>query len=161
MEQRKKFGETKVGKFIKRKAPDVLDAIGDSFPPVKIVKTLLQGKINDHAELEQFEDALRQYELELKDLDSARQREIAIVTSDAAPILNKIIVPILALVIVALTFTLFYLIMFKRIESVEKDIIIYVLGALTTYVGQVLSYYFGSSRGSANKDATIRDILKK
>jgi hypothetical protein len=49
MEQRKKFGETKVGQFIKRKVPDVLDAIGDSFPPVKIVKTLLQGKINDPA----------------------------------------------------------------------------------------------------------------
>jgi hypothetical protein len=161
MEQKKKFGQTKVGQFIKSKAPDVLDAIGDSFPPVKIIKSLLQGKINDPAELEQFEDALRQYELDLKDLDSARQREVAITTSDVVPLINKIISPIIAILVILLTYILLYIIIFNRGNNLEKDVLYYVLGSLIVNIGQIIAYHFGSSRGSANKDSTIRDILKK
>jgi hypothetical protein len=53
------------------------------------------------------------------------------------------------------------MVMFKKITSVEKDILIYVLGALTSYVGMVLSYYFGSSSGSKSKDTAIKEFLLK
>jgi hypothetical protein len=42
-----------------------------------------------------------------------------------------------------------------------KDIVIYILGALTTVATQVVSYFFGSSVGSADKSKTINAIMKK
>jgi ABC-type siderophore export system fused ATPase/permease subunit len=104
---------------------------------------------------------LRLLELDMQDLADARKRESDIATSEAAPLLNKIVSPILALVIVGLTFALFYMIMFKGITTVEKDILIYVLGALTSYVGMVLSYYFGSSNSSKHKDEAIKELMKR
>jgi ABC-type siderophore export system fused ATPase/permease subunit len=104
---------------------------------------------------------MRLLELDMQDLADARKRESDIATSESAPLLNKIVSPILALVIVGLTFALFYMIMFKGITTVEKDILIYVLGALTSYVGMVLSYYFGSSNSSKHKDEAIKELMKR
>lgn len=80
-----------------------------------------------------------------QDRDSARDRESNIATSLNAPFINKIVTPVLALGVVTLTFILFAIIIFIPVDSNGKDILIYVLGALTTAVGQVLSYYFGAS----------------
>jgi len=73
--------------------------------------------------------------------------------------LNKIVTPILALSVIALTFALFYILMFKQVGT-EKDIIIYVLGVLSAVCTQVISYYFGSSQGSAQKQSQIDKFLK-
>ena len=50
---------------------------------------------------------LAELELRLKDTDSARDREVQISTSDKAPLLNKIVTPVLALGVIGLTFVLF------------------------------------------------------
>jgi hypothetical protein len=107
------------------------------------------------------EELYRLIELDIQDIADARAREVSIVTSDSAPLINKIIGPCLAIIVISLTFILFYMVMFKKITSVEKDILIYVLGALTSYVGMVLSYYFGSSSGSKSKDTAIKEFLLK
>ena len=39
-----------------------------------------------------------------------------------------------------------------------KDILIYILGALTTVSTQVASFYFGSSQGSKDKQKSIDSI---
>jgi hypothetical protein len=95
-----------------------------------------------------------------KEMESARNREIQIATSDAAPMLNKIVTPILALGTVALTFILYGIIIFTDVDEQSKDILIYVLGALTSAVTMVLGYYFGSSAGSKEKDSKIKDLMK-
>jgi len=41
-----------------------------------------------------------------------------------------------------------------------KDIVIYILGALTTVATQVVSYYFGSSSGSKDKSNALNSIAK-
>jgi hypothetical protein len=159
---KKKFKETKVGKFINDKAPKILDAVGDVLPDkgvLGVVKNLIS---KDETLTEQDKaEMMRLLELDMQDLADARKRESDIATSEAAPLLNKIVSPVLALVIVGLTFALFYLIMFKGITTVEKDILIYVLGALTSYVGMVLSYYFGSSNSSKHKDEAIKELMKR
>jgi len=66
-------------------------------------------------------------------------------------LLNRIITPLLALFVVALAFLLLYLIMFRQTTPIEENIIIFVLGALTGWVSQILSYFFGSSKGSQDK----------
>jgi hypothetical protein len=96
-----------------------------------------------------------------KEMESARNREIQIATSDAAPMLNKIVTPVLALGTVGLTFILFGVIIFVDVDSDSKDILIYVLGALTSAVTMVLGYYFGSSAGSKEKSQQLDEILDK
>lgn len=105
---------------------------------------------------------LAELELRLKDVDSARDRETAIATSKDAPLLNKIVTPILALGIVALTFTLFGVVMFDDtpVDASRKDILIYVLGVLSAIATQIVSYYFGSSQGSKDKADQLREVVK-
>ena len=112
--------------------------------------------------LEEDKLDLAELELRLKDVDSARDRETAIVTSKDAPLLNKIVTPVLALGIVGLTFILFGVVMFDAspVEASRKDILIYVLGVLSAIATQIVSYYFGSSAGSKEKTEQLKEALK-
>lgn len=100
---------------------------------------------------------------EVADRASAREREASIAISEYAPLLNKIVTPILAGGTVVLSFLLFGLVLFDNdaIDPNRKDLIIYILGALTTVVTQVISYYFGSSSGSVQKTDYIEQLTKK
>jgi hypothetical protein len=104
---------------------------------------------------------LAELEAHVKEMDSARKREIEIATSEFAPIINKIVTPILALGTVSLTFILFLVIIFVEVNTQSKDILIYVLGALTSAMTMVLGYYFGSSQGSKEKSQQLDDIMDK
>jgi hypothetical protein len=66
----------------------------------------------------------------------------------------------LALGTVGLTFILFAVIIFVDVDEQSKDILVYVLGALTSAVTMVLGYYFGSSAGSKEKDNKIKELMK-
>ena len=100
---------------------------------------------------------------EVEDRASARDREANISVAEAAPTLNKIITPILAISVVVLSFLLFGVTLFANsiIDQSNKDIAIYIMGALTTAIAQVLSYYFGSSSGSNQKSDYIHQLIKK
>jgi hypothetical protein len=105
---------------------------------------------------------LKEIEVHAKDRDSARNRETAIATSDKAPMLNKLVTPVLALGVVGLSFVLFTILIFVDVQPEAKDILIYILGVLSAAVTQILSYYFGSSQGSKDKsdEAKLKGLLK-
>lgn len=103
---------------------------------------------------------IKEIELTNKDRDSARNRETAIATSKDAPTLNKIVTPLLALGVVALSFILFAILIFVEVKANAKDILIYILGVLSAAVTQILSYYFGSSQGSKDKDNELKGLIK-
>jgi hypothetical protein len=71
------------------------------------------------------------------------------------------VTPVLALGTVVLSFALFAVIIFVDVQAESKDIIIYVLGALTSAVTMILGYYFGSSVGSKEKSTQLDDLLGK
>ena len=112
--------------------------------------------------LEEDKLDLAELELRLKDVGSARDREVAIATSDKAPLINKIVTPVLALSILLLTFVLFGVVMFDNtpVETSRKDILIYVLGVLSAIATQIVSYYFGSSQGSKEKSDQLKEAMK-
>ena len=146
-------------------ASQVIDSVSnvvDKFVQTKEEKAEaqieLQKVINSHLEVME-QEATKQLEIKQKEMESARNREIQIAVADKAPLINKIVTPILALSVVALTFILFYILMFKQVGN-EKDIIIYVLGVLSAVCTQVVSYYFGSSQGSAQKQSQIDKLIK-
>lgn len=103
---------------------------------------------------------LKELEMHNKDRDSARARETAIATSDAAPFINKIVTPALALGVVGLSFILFAILIFVEVKQEAKDILIYILGVLSAAVTQILSYYFGSSQGSKDKSDELKGLIK-
>jgi hypothetical protein len=99
--------------------------------------------------------------LEVADRDSARQAYAAVATSEHATKLDKIVVPVLALGVVGLAFTLIGVLMFVNTPTDQQQIIIFALGFITSAAGQVLSFYFGSSQGSKDKTEEIKGMLKK
>ena len=128
----------------------------DKVMPDPNAKAEAQAKLMEMAQRGQ----LAELEAMGKEMESARNREIQIATSESAPLLNKIVTPVLALGTVGLTFVLFGVIIFTDVDADSKDILIYVLGALTSAVTMVLGYYFGSSAGSKEKDSKIKDLIK-
>ena len=129
----------------------------DKVIPDPAAKAEAQAKLMEMAQ----RGELAQLESHVKEMQSARDREIQIATSDKAPMLNKIVTPVLALGTVGLTFILFGVIIFVDVDADSKDILIYVLGALTSAVTMVLGYYFGSSAGSKEKSQQLDEILDK
>ena len=129
----------------------------DKVIPDPAAKAEAQAKLMEMAQKGQ----LAELEAMTKEMESARNREMQIATSEFAPMLNKIVTPILALGTVGLTFILFGVIIFVDVDAESKDILIYVLGALTSAVTMVLGYYFGSSAGSKEKSAQLDEILDK
>jgi hypothetical protein len=129
----------------------------DKVMPDPNAKAEAQAKLMEMAQ----RGELAQLESHVKEMQSARDREIQIATSSAAPMLNKIVTPVLALGTVVLTFILFGIIIFVDVDGDSKDILIYILGALTSSVTMILGYYFGSSAGSKEKSQQLDDILEK
>jgi len=137
-----------------------------NMPPEEVAK--LQMAQMEHEEelmrlkLEENKLDIEELTLRLKDTDSARNREVEIVTSDKAPLLNKVITPILALTLLLITFALFAVVMFDHspVDSSRKDILIYILGVLSAISTQIVSYYFGSSQGSKDKSEALEKALK-
>jgi len=103
------------------------------------------------------------FKAEVDDRSSARDRESTIAVAEAAPLLNKVVTPVLALGVVGLTFLLFAVVLLDStvIDPARKDLAVYILGALTSICGMVIAYYFGSSSGSVQKSDFMENLFKK
>jgi len=49
---------------------------------------------------------------------------------------------------------------FETIPVSNRDALVYLLGIISASVGQVTSYFYGSSASSRAKDATINNMTK-
>lgn len=99
--------------------------------------------------------------LNAQDRDSARKAYAAIATSENATKLDKLVVPILALGVVGLAFSLIGVLMFVDTPNDQQQLVIFALGFITSAAGQVLSFYFGSSQGSKDKTEDMKGMIKK
>jgi hypothetical protein len=156
-----------VGNFIKNLvsggAGELIDKVSssvDKFVQTKDEKDKLNLEIKklimEHEEKTEAE-LTKRFEATMKDMADARSREVQIATSEKAPLLNKIVTPILAFAIVALCFVMWYILVFVDISKDKEMLVSGIVGSLTTIVMQVLSYYFGSSQSSQRK----QDMLEK
>lgn len=147
-------------------AKDVGGKLIDHFfpDPEQAAKAQMElAKMAQDGRLQEMVQENERFKTEVEDRNAARQREAQIATSEAAPQINKIVTPVLALGTVAIAMFLFGVVLFQTglIDASRKDLAIYILGALTTAVTQILSYYFGSSDSSAKKNSVIDEMLKK
>ena len=94
----------------------------------------------------------------LEDTASARDNQSRVQESANATWLAKNAHSLLAIVILAATFSLYTMLILGDIEKEQENIVIYILGALTTISTQVVAYYFGSSKGSKEKQEIITEL---
>tara|TARA_R100001440_G_scaffold23923_1_gene38849 strand:- start:146 stop:598 length:453 start_codon:yes stop_codon:yes gene_type:complete len=83
MSNNKKFKDTKIGQFLKNKAPNILDIVGDILPTsgtLGIVKNLINkdDTIDAETKKELHNQLIEAYKTEVADRDSARKREVEI-----------------------------------------------------------------------------------
>lgn len=124
---------------------------------VEAVTKHLQANPDDALKLRELD--LKELELHNADRDSARKREMEVVKSDAH-FITKNITSLLALGTVSGAMIMTALVFFVDFPDSQENIIIFVLGFLSSAATQVLSYYFGSSAGSKDKDAKIKDLMR-
>lgn len=75
--------------------------------------------------------------------------------------LKENIGPILALVTVIGTFALFGLAFFMKLDNANEKVLFLVIGALSSIATTVVTYYFGSSEGSARKNELFQTMNEK
>ena len=158
----KKF--LKESKFIekaKKVAPKILDTIGDitgreAFNNLadlidkdKTIRPL------DKQELKQLYDLeLKTLELYYEDVQSARNREIEVAKTNSGWLVKNI-VPILAASWTLFTFTLYVMALTGNLQA--KDTMqTLVINSITNVIMLIIGYYFGSSKGSKDKNKLIK-----
>jgi len=95
---------------------------------------------------------LEQDQAFLKDKDDARNRELEITKTTGRRDINLYV---LAWTVVIAFFTLTAVLIYNPLEGTAVGYVNQLFGAMATGFGLVLSYFFGSSRGSADKQAMM------
>lgn len=144
--EKKKFKDTKVGKFLNEKAPKMLDTIGDVLPD-KGVLGIVKNLISSSDELAPEDKAIaldylkEVFELEIKDRDSARNREIEIAKVHRFDFLFYLT----GMVGLSVFCFIVYAIVYLQIPDQNKEIWIHLIGITEGVVLSIFGYYFGSS----------------
>lgn len=146
MSDGKKFKDTKVGQFLKTKAPKILDKVGDLLPEkgvLGIVKNLIDKSPDlTPAEKEKAHQEMKElYELEVKDRDSARNREIEIAKTGKFDFLFNLT----GLIGLGVFVFIVYAIVYLEIPKENKEIFIHLIGIAEGVVLSIFGYYFGSA----------------
>ena len=81
----------------------------------------------------------------LADKDSARNREATIATSEKAPLINKLVSPLLAVIVVTAWVGIQYTLLNTTVPAEMRELVARVLGTLDGALMVILSYYFGAS----------------
>src|ERR1044071_3448534 len=96
--ERKKFRDSAVGKFVHNVAPEILDKADDFFPPLSILTAALKGKNLNPEQQAEFDRLSIEYEtLRVRDMESARNREVLINQSENASWMAKNTASVIAL----------------------------------------------------------------
>lgn len=164
-----KFKDTKFGKFLgnvgdklsngggiasivaKATTGNIVGALADT-------KDLLMGNASPEAKklLQEFELKIKEFEIEMyrldaADRDSARNREIEIAKAGGQDIMMMVAggVALVAFLLVLVT------VLFIDIPEKNEKLVYHVLGITEGVAISVFTYYFGSSKGSADKQKKI------
>jgi hypothetical protein len=149
MPEKKKFKETKVGKFLTQKAPKILDVVGDILPSngvFGVVKNLISSSDELTPEekalaMEELSKSIEAFEIEVKDRESARLREVEIAKTGKFDFLFLLT----GLVGLSVFCFIVYAIVFLAIPEQNKEIWIHLIGISEGVVLSIFGYYFGSA----------------
>jgi len=143
---KKKFKDTKLGKFLIGKAPDILEVAGDLLPDAGLLGTV--AKLIDKSpdlspeDKEQAHNQLKElYALEVADRDSARVRETEIAKTGRFDLMFNL-TGIIGLSAFAF---IIYAIVYLEIPETNKEVWIHLIGICEGIVLSIFGYFYGSA----------------
>lgn len=161
-----KFKDTGFGKLLLKKIPSAVGIVGDLLPDqgvLGIAKNLISNaetkgeitpEVAEQLRLEADRE-LKFYEIDQRDRASARQRQVELVKAGAKDWMMSVSGLFALLAAIAIV----YVVLFLELKS-DKELFYFVAGAAFTWAGQVITFYFGSSKGSKDKTSRLNQILK-
>lgn len=146
MPEKKKFRDTKVGKFLSQKAPKILETVGDVLPDkgvLGIVKNLISSSDELSPEDKQiaFEHMKEIYDIEVRDRESARLREVEVAKVHGFDFLFNLT----GIIGLGVFIFIVYAIVFLQIPEANKEVWIHLIGICEGVVLSIFGYYFGSA----------------
>lgn len=161
----KPIRDTKLGQWLKEKAPKILDQVGDFLPDkgaLGIIKNIIDR--DDEISPEVKAEAAKMwhnYELELlKDVQSAREMNVALSQSDNAPPLVKLTASIIALAYTLFNFVIYVMILSGRF-NVDNNMAILIVNSITNIAMLIVGFYFGSSYQRQQQMKVLKNDLRK
>tara|TARA_R110000803_G_C11937003_1_gene316075 strand:- start:752 stop:1201 length:450 start_codon:yes stop_codon:yes gene_type:complete len=143
---KKSFRETKLGKFLGKIAPTILDVAGDLLPDAGVlgmVSNLIKKdkNISPADKTEALGQAKEMYELEIKDRDSARKREVEVKKTGSKDVM------MLATGLVGLFSFVFIIYAVVYEPSVtDNDLFVHLMGMIEgVVISNIFAYYYGTS----------------
>jgi Fe2+ transport system protein B len=142
----KKFKDTKLGVFLGNTAPHILEIAGDLLPNagvLGIVKNLIEkdDKIKPEDKKEALAQTKEMYELEIKDRDSARNREIEVKKTG-----NKDLMMTFTGIVGLVSFMfIIYAVVYEE-AVLHNDLFVHLMGMVEgVVISNIFAYYYGSS----------------
>ena len=140
-----KIKDTKIGKFLAEKAPNVLKVVGSALPDsgtLGIIKNLIDGEpdLSPEEKAQMHAQLVELYNLEVKDRDSARQREVEMAKAGREDWMMNFtgIVGLGGFVLLLIA------IVFITVPEHNKELMIHTTGIVEGIVLSITGYYFGS-----------------
>lgn len=153
---KKPFKETKVGKFLSEKGSAIVDIVGDFVPPVEILSSLINN--DPKMTIDEINEAnkilMEEYRLELEDKQNARSREVELAKTGKSDHLMYAtgytgLVSFIAIIAAILFMP----------ELEENRLFVHLMGLLEgVVVSSLFSYYFGTSKGSKDKQQMLNKL---
>jgi hypothetical protein len=106
-------------------------------------------EINHRTQLEQM--ALEDTKARLQDTQDARRAEVERMKAGGS---NRFMYGLAGLIVVGF-FGVIAALFFKAIPEASQDVAYIIIGGLVAQFGQVVTYFFGSSKGSSDKTAML------
>jgi hypothetical protein len=143
MKDKKPFKETKVGKFLLKKVPNI---IGDALPDsgvLGLLKNIIDSDDNlTQEERESMHKELKElYELEVADRDSARKREVEKAKTGQFDFMFNLT----GIVGLGAFAFIIYAIVFLEVPKDNKEVWIHLIGICEGVVLSIFGYFFGSA----------------
>jgi len=146
MKDKKPFKETKLGKFLGKIAPSILNIAGDLLPDagvLSMVANLIKKdeNISPEDKTEALDQAKEMYALEVADRDSARKREIEVKKTGSKDIM------MLATGLTGLFSFIFtiYAVVYEP-TVLDNDLFVHLMGMVEgVVISNIFAYYYGTS----------------
>lgn len=143
---KKKFKDTKLGQFLKTKAPKILDKVGDLLPDDGVLG-VVKNLIDNSKELSPADKAIAHqqmkelYELEVRDRESAREREVEVAKTGKFDLMFNLT----GFIGLAVFVFIVYVIVYLEVPKENKELFIHLIGIAEGVVLSIFGYYFGSA----------------
>jgi hypothetical protein len=140
---KKKFNETKVGKFILKKLPGFVSGALPENGILGVIKNLIDKdpEITPEEKAQMHKELVELYELEVADRDSARRREVEKAKTGQFDFMFNLT----GVVGLGAFAFLIYAIVFLEVPEHNKEIWIHLIGITEGIVLSIFGYFFGSA----------------